>query len=555
MKKKLFFLPLFAALALAGCSSDEDVLNEESKVDTENTGYGYVAVNIVQPKSGFAQPNSVGTRAASDGFEYGSADENNAQTGLFFIFGSEGVTMYGQPQLLSLEGEGTGNTPEVERIYHTVLVIDGVADDPTDAAKQIVCILNPPVGIEEGVTTLAQLQAKIDNYSISEPGKFIMTNSVYKNSGRTVLGARVEDENICKSAAAALNNPVEIYVERVVAKVRATSVAKMDNTKGAHPTVDGVDKNFDIKITGIEIANIAKSAYLFKSITGINTGWTWVNDVNNKRSYWETCPSPLEYSNKSYNEIIDGFSAEATISEYIQPNTNSQKTAILVTAQLLDKDDENKPADLVYLRGGYFTQESALNLIAQYVANNGYYKGTVKTEEDGTSTTTYTQLSAGDFEWEDKHDNPALTWLKSYEVVAKVKDDVADLYKETFENGEVVWTSLDDATEINNLLKGSADNKPLYKARVYTDGMCYYFVNIDQSSVAGATAHTYDGVVRNHIYDLNLESIMGIGTPVFDPEDIIIPERPEDEELYYLAATVEVLAWRLVKQNVVFTGN
>lgn len=537
MKKKFFFLPLFVAMAFASCSNDDDVL-DKGNGNKDNNGYGYVAVNIVQPKSD-------GTRAASDGFEYGTPDENNAQTGLFFIFGSEGTTMYGQPQLLSLSGEGEGNSPEVERIYNTVLVIDGVENDPTDAAKQIVCILNPPIGIEEGVTTLNQLQAKVEDYSISEPGKFIMTNSVYKSGARTIVGTRVEEENISKSATAALNNPVNIYVERVVAKVKASPVANMTN-QGAKPSVDGEEKDFEIKITGIEIANIAEKAYLFKNMTSINTAWTWVNDDTNKRSYWETCVENLTYSNKSYNEIINGFDAEASISEYIQPNTKNQKTAILVTAQLLDKD--NKPADLVYLRGGYFTQESALNLIAQYVANNGYYKKTAESENG----ITYSQLSPSDFMWEDIHDNPNLTWLKSYEVVAKVKEGVTDLYKETIENGETVWTPLENATEINNLLNGSENEKPLYKARVYTDGMCYYFVNIDQSSVANATAHTYDGVVRNHIYDLNLSAIMGIGTPVFDPTDIIIPERPEDEELYYLAATVNVLAWRLVKQDVVF---
>ena len=58
--------------------------------------------------------------------------------------------------------------------------------------------------------------------------------------------------------------------------------------------------------------------------------------------------------------------------------------------------------------------------------------------------------------------------------------------------------------------------------------------------------------MRNHIYDLTLSSIKGIGTPVFDPDDVIIPERPDIENLYYLAARINVLAWKVVSQTVNF---
>ena len=69
-----------------------------------------------------------------------------------------------------------------------------------------------------------------------------------------------------------------------------------------------------------------------------------------------------------------------------------------------------------------------------------------------------------------------------------------------------------------------------------------------------AKTHVFDGVVRNHIYDLSLNDITGIGTPVFDPDDVIVPTKPEDEQLWYLAARIKVLKWRLVKQDVSFEG-
>lgn len=537
MKKKFFLLPFLAALAFAGCSNDDDPAAGGNENEGEN--YGYVAVNIVQPKS-------IGARASA-GFEYGSDDENKAESGLFFIFNEDG-TAYGQPQRLALTGSGTGNSPEVERIYNAVLVIDGAATAPT-AGLQIVCVLNAPAGLETGVTSLAGLTEKIDNYSTHTSGTFIMSNSVYKDGDDTILGATVAAENISTSASVALNKPVNIYVERVVAKIRAKGTDSFTNN-GANPAIDGVEKNLNIKITGIEIANIAETSYLVKNIDGISYNWAW--DVTNKRSYWETVPSALTYSNKSYNTIVtdspkdgDGDTFDITkvnTTDYIQPNTSAQKTAVLVTAELLDG---TSPYDFVYLRGGYFTPDKALAVIAQYAANNGYYK---KTSAEGVTPEVYSQLSINDFEWKNKLDEGATqyTWLERYEVVAQVKSDVSDLYKKD----GATYTSA-TASDINTLLAGTENSHP-YVAQYYKDGKCYYFVNIDQSSIASATAHTYDGVVRNHIYDLTLNSIKGIGTPVFDPDDVIIPERPDVENLYYLAAQINVLAWKVVSQTVDF---
>lgn len=533
MKKKFFLLPFLAALAFAGCSNDDDPTTGGNENESED--YGYVAVNIVQPKS-------IGARAASTGFEYGTDDENKAESGLFFIFDAEG-TAYGQPQRLALTGSGTGNSPEVERIYNAVLVIDGAATAPT-AGLQIVCVLNAPSGLETGVTSLFNLTEKIDNYSTHTSGTFIMSNSVYKDGNDTILGATVAAENISTSASVALANPVNIYVERVVAKIRAKGTDSFTNN-GANPAIDGVEKNLNIKITGIEIANIAETSYLVKNIDGISYNWAW--DVTNKRSYWETVPSALTYSNKSYNTIVtdspkdgDGDTFDITkvnTTDYIQPNTSAQKTAVLVTAELLDG---TSPYDFVYLRGGYFTPDKALAVIAQYAANNGYYKK--------TGDNAYSQLATTDFEWKNKFDEGATqyTWLERYEVVAQVKSSVSDLYKKD----GAAYTSV-TAAEINTLLAGTENSHP-YVAQYYKGGKCYYFVNIDQSSIASATVHTYDGVVRNHIYDLTLNSIKGIGTPVFDPDDVIIPEKPDVEDLYYLAAQINVLAWKVVSQTVDF---
>ena len=243
-----------------------------------------------------------------------------------------------------------------------------------------------------------------------------------------------------------------------------------------------------------------------------------------------------------------------------------------MTAQL--KDGE-KTADLVWIRGGYTTMDGATALVAQYLADNGnYYKKDADWSADNQH---YVQLGTKDFKWVNNNDVtgddavtvPGLTAgelkLKSYEAIAVLADDV-EVYKESVDetSGEKSYTKA-DASDVNKLLlKENSKGGYMYAARVYTDGKCYYFVNIDQTSVAisngytvaegAAKTHVFDGVVRNHIYDLSLNDITGIGTPVFDPDDVIVPTKPEDEQLWYLAARIKVLKWRLVKQDVSFEG-
>ncbi len=555
-KKMMLFAPL--AVLASACSEDNELVS--GKADGSSEATDYVCVKIVQPKS-------VGLREITpEDFENGSDEENSVRTGWFFLFNSDGTPLTddnnktNNPQITPLtpmEAGNTGTNSAVEQIYHAILVVDGVkADKKRDL--QIVCVLNAPNTLlkpgEANTLTLADLAAKIGDYGTHESGSFIMTNSFHKEGGADVLGTTVHPDDFCSTADQALNKPVHVYVERVVAKVRVKSKKNEDGSDGfkndgADVVVDGKAKHLAIKITGIEIANIAQRSYLLKNIDKSWDDSTWVWDETNKRCYWETVPASMTYGNKSYDDITPETFDENNISlpdEYVQPNTSGQKTAVLVTAQLLD--EENTPFEFVYLRGGYFTPEYALRLVAEYVAKDGgYYKKTSEQPE------TYSTLNPEDFEWENKEDNPGLTWLESYEVVAKVRDGVDNLYKRG-ENGEFVLAT---AEEINTFLAGTEDKHP-YVARVYKDGRCYYFVNIDQTPVATDNGYTgqdkFEGVVRNHIYDLTVNSIIGIGTPVFDPTDVIIPEKPEDEDLFYLGANVNVLAWRIVGQQTVDFG-
>lgn len=545
---------MLVGMAFVGCSSEKEL--NGGGTDPVKGGTGYVAVNIVQPKT-------VGTRATGD-FENGDAAENYASEGLFFIFDASGNVhnVNGESsQRIKLAGSGTTESPAVERIYNAILLIDGVTTNPTDGARQIVCILNAPAGLETGVTKLSDLQAKVEDYCTdkTEDGKFVMSNSVYYKDDNNltkdlIVATPVEASKVKNSASAALTDPVDIYVERVVAKVRAKEKSDGITNSKVKITVDGVEHTYTINIDGIALSNRSDKAYLLKSLTGYsNDKWTW-NDNTNFRSFWEVMPDGADQvtvQKVSWNDIDgDGhYNAEATpgnycFTQYILPNTftgDAINTSIMVAAHLTETvDGTTNNADLVWIRGGYTTDKGALNVIASAVQTKfAYYKK--------TGESSYKELEFSDFEWKGE------TGV-GYSCYAQLKTEFGTDNKIYEFTGETPAGVTDGVSKVNNYLSTKANS--LY-ARKYTDGKSYYFVEIEHVPATGSgetATPAINGIVRNHIYDLTLNSIAGPGIPVFNPDDKYIPQEPEDENLYFLGARVNVLDWRIVSQEVGFNN-
>jgi hypothetical protein len=97
-------------------------------------------------------------------------------------------------------------------------------------------------------------------------------------------------------------------------------------------------------------------------------------------------------------------------------------------------------------------------------------------------------------------------------------------------------------TAANTYLKG------VEPGILYTNGMTYYHVDIEHLGTAGAKY----GVVRNHVYQIDIESINGYGSPFYSSLDFIVdvPDYPEENDGSYVAAKINILSWKVVKQGV-----
>lgn len=451
MKKSIFSLSLIAAMVLSSCSSDEPAV-----IGGEDNGYGearYLAVNIVSPKES-ASSKKVSSRAGDESenrdFESGTADENGAETGLFLFFDEKGNSTQ-SPQTVKLTWtNNSSETPEIEKISDAVLVIAG-----NTAPSQVLVILNAPEFTETWINgqSLSEIRSRINEYSMSEKGKFIMTNSVYLDGDKEVCATDITDKTFkTKEEAQKEENGVDIYVERVVAKIKTSSFesddfinkgAALENFEGHTDAVELI-----VDIEGIEIANIAKTSYLVKNIAD-NTNWTsnwdkW-NDADNKRSYWATCPTDLKYLNQSWNAIK---SSDETIGEktfYVQENTTGQKTSVLITATLKDKSGNA----FTFLYGGrYYAKEGFLKQYAQFLSNAGFRESYV----DG-GTTKYRTIDPDELKWLTDEEHAAKVeagTLKGYEATAtidKLKDDATGIAKI---DGDTYKPS--DINAVNNFL-------------------------------------------------------------------------------------------------------
>lgn len=55
------------------------------------------------------------------------------------------------------------------------------------------------------------------------------------------------------------------------------------------------------------------------------------------------------------------------------------------------------------------------------------------------------------------------------------------------------------------------------------------------------------GIVRNHVYNINVQAISGIGTGLSDPEDPIVV--PVKDKQYFVKTQIRVQKWRIVPQQ------
>ena len=107
------------------------------------------------------------------------------------------------------------------------------------------------------------------------------------------------------------------------------------------------------------------------------------------------------------------------------------------------------------------------------------------------------------------------------------------------------------AITADNLNNVNSDLLSAGYARQYGEGLAYFSIPIQHLGFNQTGTLDYTtaragsfGLVRNHVYAINVKSISGLATALRDANQPIVP--PMDEQTYYINARLNVLNWRLV---------
>lgn len=566
MKISKLFPFACVALMMSACASDKEEIGSGTKPGSDPQ---YLAVNIVNV-------GATPTTRTTD-YENGTAGESTIKKVRFYFFNGDG-----SPYLIKtgIDGGGdknwleaspaddtpTSGTPsQIEKITQTVLVINGIQ---SAAPAAIVAIVNPETvdaaTLKNGETMrLSELRYSAvgrnfykkdaDNGAVSE---FVMSNSVYVNAGEDVCASLVAG-HVTTSAETAKAKPVDLYVERVVAKVTAdvnNSAFELGNgtnweaDKYGTKTAVGKSGDYDVYavIEGWGLANENGKAEVEKQVnktwTDGTLGFTPWTTADYHRCFWETSVAfdAGTGGNQPVNPTFNQLKAKMQDVLYTLPNTPESKdkianlkdndlTKFAVAATLRYKDAAGNwhNAEICRYNGvsilgiDNLKRQVALTFSQYYTSTNG---------------TTYTQLSKNDIDFKDPDGT-----MQQYRVTPTLANDPAGTKKYYTKTNTGTTPTFREVNKADVLAAIEAD-----KAEIRRDGRAYYHVPIKHLGGTGELAEY--GIVRNHFYKITLTGIKGFGTPVYDPDKVVDPIVPTYENTY-LAARVQVLQWRVVNQN------
>lgn len=576
MKINNFLVGASALLALgvlASCSSEADV---QAPTNEEQIGDRYMAIRLINPAN-------TGTRGLANDtpaeFEVGTDKENalDAETTRFYFFTEEG-----QPFTLAAANV-TGDVSYTNMVKPTVINANLNKGDEAGIANAVLVLgkTNPEAPYVGKTPTYVICVANLDNeaafealanidmYDLSlknvssdrdqatenwQAKKFKMSNSVYakettgnafseeygsaagsETAMRKVMATKIETSNIASSPTLAQNNPVQIYIERLASKVRVKGLGVYESKEVKNGTTQKAEYDFVtetvdddnetvqprtlyVNLLGWRLVNRQSQARLFKNIDATADYFQGWNSPEFHRSYWAVTPGNANYLRSTtydiytaantwfdnYDENSKDVNVAYTLpSTYWQPtgktdeatgkvittpllDRTANSTAIVIKAQVTSDSEGKNPVNFVRWAGQYYDYETF-----QKVVFNAY-----EIEQKETNLT--------------------------YADVHLVKQDGKNLY-DVYVGTEFKYNRFVDV-------------------QWWNDGMTSYYLNIQHAVKADGTP--LFGVVRNHIYENEIEAVVGLGVPGNDRKN---PD-PEDES--YVACRLTVLDWRVISNKI-----
>jgi hypothetical protein len=535
-------------MTLAACSNELAPDQGDGNGSTENR---YMAVSLITSQNSRAESNF----ADGEDDEYLNIDNSGA---VFFFFNADG-TAY----TIGDTGKSFVTSTDIKTLASPTAdekAADETLTDNISSKSDIIIVLSSikSGNVPAGVVALlnSNLTLDKDNYSLSDvrnlelsAGKytkdsktyFPMSNSAFYDGSANVYSTPITLDNLALTADAAKEHPVKINVERVVSKIDVSITGEAE--KG-NPEVVATGKYADgtelgkvyARIDGWGVYNTTPGTSLIKNIDGLDTSKTWWIDTTNSRTYWAVTPSTyastLTNTQIKWNDVNGQrgylYPFENTLGETDKTETLTDvNTGVYFAVTLVDgAGADAQPVDIALWLSKYYKLTDLKKAIASYLSNTLYsYDAEAKT---------WTSISPDNL-------NLATMGFAADTNGYRLTPTLSGTW---YKKGST--TALTD-TELAAILSA------VPKAQVWNGGKCYYYTTINHN-ISGSDV---PGIVRNHWYQLAVNKITGLGTPVYNPDQLVDPTKPRDDEYqeWYLSAEVRVQSWRMVKQNVELNSN
>lgn len=640
MKTRNLFFGLFAALAIAGCSSEDAITSDGGNSEVGDGDSRYLTVNIVSNGAGGTRADNPGQQFTSGNntYEYGLANENAVYNARFYFFDDNKAAMN-----IAIAGNkavnyvdcvpeaGDPNGANIEKTLKATVVLETSKKDD-ELPTKMVAVLNATGTALGGSTLDASLSyddlmailAKNSTY-YTKSGKtgdnakyFVMSSSVYLGADNTIQcpATILKDDqgntkaNLQKSKSEAEEHPVQVYVERMAAKVRVridgtTNIPENDKktlTDGViiykakvsgsehgtdnsqydywqYITTGGAKKDIYVKFTGWELTNTATESYLFKSI---NTGWVeknvpfanW-NDATNYRCYWAISPltdnkialnnSNIKIESSALN-LTGVFYTSSDVSTTTSPGNYSNVSGTKLQYCLENAADNTNGTKSTYNADEALSNRTQVVIGAQLCDENGnalnlaQWRGFIYDQSVAEYDVKTMMLEQANIALSGQSPTITLTandveLVSAENAITTEENTTTMMANKNSQNSKryLTYLQLSSSSSYYSGDNKNAINKILSgvtPCKKWDNGLTYYYTDIQHLPTATDDTKGKYGVVRNHIYDVVINNFTGIGTPASTDsyKDYIIPQKTQ-EEYWYLAAAINILSWRWVQNS------
>lgn len=435
------------------------------------------------------------TRGTENGFTEGADVEKAIKQLVLTFYDSDGKYL-------------SSNTLQAEDISSDLMVVS--TNTSQQPAKVLAWAnLDNAANLLKGLSLNDAISKTSTDGYCNSVGDFVMTSATYLDNNSITYGSAIKQTSSVYIKDQVVDaTAVDIYLERLAAKVQINKDAQI---KTVLPSLNNEGVTFTVK--GIALNGTNKSTYLIKNIDnyGFTSGqWqTAWNDATKHRCYWSTDPNYMEkgsnldaYQYRTFNEIVQNDAQ----TEYCVENTSGNQefniqntTHVLIVGEYKLKGVK-RGTNLYQYNGNLMTAKHYRSLVQQkhpfytkrggtYVAIDDSYYGIVRNGQIGN---------------------------RSANVKIQLKlEAVTQIYKQ--ENGSYVALSVSDA------------NAELAKERdgiKYGKGKCYYAAPIQHLGKEGQIGQY--GIVRNHLYQITIESISSFGEGIWNPGDEMAEDNPEN---------------------------